>query len=638
MKINIDSYNIYPKVLFAGTRGSYGADAVLEFEFGESWEGLSKCVSFYPADASEPVAVFLGSDTELKIPAEVMSIAGQAKYIVSGVKDENTMISVMGVLQVAETLDAAEKVPGEVTPDLASQVLLKVTDAEEAAQNAAKSAEHCASLIEEYVVDTENAHMSAEAAKQNADSASKSAETAEQCVNEMLGIKKDVEEIEDSIVTEESERAAAEKERAENEEKRADAERARSENYRLLSNAIIGNKNGSFVKLEDVSPVAHELKVDVGSDDLMPYPYESAFSVQNSMSFSYDGKSVYADGTPSDYTSFIFGDLALVAGRYTVGGFSVFSDNKNFGDVRLKIRNVDDGNDIISEKLTNIKDCSISFEVTNTVSNARISVDFMPIEIWSEDGKLQKCSYMGTMSPYLKKMPNENTKLFGYGKNVCDIVSFSASHQGRAAECTLINTYGTEISTTGPSDSLEVVQRVKDVEGEGYLTYKNGLFFAELRNAIPNGQRVGISFDMELTDIADKEEYPNMISVMPNEKNVDGSRISFLPIYAKQRVKTVLNWVHDGSFKNLICFYLNGNSAVFSDFQIEYGDEVTEFERVNVSEHVPDADGKVNGVTSRYPVVTLVCDEEGMSVSAEYNKDANKVISALEARIAEIEK
>lgn len=147
MKISVNQYDVYPKFAFAGTRGSYGLDAVIMFCFSDEWNGLSKTVSFYPADGSDPVAVMIEENETINIPSEVMNAAGQAKYVISGVDGTDTIISVTGILQVASTLDCAENTTQEPTPTLMAQVYEKMT----ATQNAAEAAKESAAEAEEYV-------------------------------------------------------------------------------------------------------------------------------------------------------------------------------------------------------------------------------------------------------------------------------------------------------------------------------------------------------------------------------------------------------------------------------------------------------------------------------------------------------
>jgi hypothetical protein len=68
------------------------------------------------------------------------------------------------------------------------------------------------------------------------------------------------------------------------------------------------------------------------------------------------------------------------------------------------------------------------------------------------------------------------------------------------------------------------------------------------------------------------------------------------------------------------------------------GDTQTNFEPyVEGLEHAVAADGKVEGVTSLYPCTTLITDTDGVVISAEYNRDANKAINDIFTRIAALE-
>lgn len=69
--------------------------------------------------------------------------------------------------------------------------------------------------------------------------------------------------------------------------------------------------------------------------------------------------------------------------------------------------------------------------------------------------------------------------------------------------------------------------------------------------------------------------------------------------------------------------------------QLEIGAIATEYEPyINPTEHIPTADGTVNGVTSLYPNTTLTTDMDGVIIDCEYNRDINKAFAALEAAIA----
>lgn len=70
-------------------------------------------------------------------------------------------------------------------------------------------------------------------------------------------------------------------------------------------------------------------------------------------------------------------------------------------------------------------------------------------------------------------------------------------------------------------------------------------------------------------------------------------------------------------------------TATVYDIQIESGTVHTECEPYKEPQtYTADENGNVNGITSLYPTTTLIADN-GAVISAEYNKDTNKVIESL---------
>ena len=85
-----------------------------------------------------------------------------------------------------------------------------------------------------------------------------------------------------------------------------------------------------------------------------------------------------------------------------------------------------------------------------------------------------------------------------------------------------------------------------------------------------------------------------------------------------------------------VTYAWTSNAAYVKDFQIEVGQTATEYEPyVEPITYTADENGDVKGVMSVYPSTTLIA-EDGTTVTAEYNKDTNKVIAAQEATISEL--
>lgn len=68
--------------------------------------------------------------------------------------------------------------------------------------------------------------------------------------------------------------------------------------------------------------------------------------------------------------------------------------------------------------------------------------------------------------------------------------------------------------------------------------------------------------------------------------------------------------------------------------QLEVGNTATEYEQYKEPvSYTPSADGTVEGVTSLYPVTTLLTDTAGVIVDCEYNRDLNKAFAELEEKL-----
>ena len=75
------------------------------------------------------------------------------------------------------------------------------------------------------------------------------------------------------------------------------------------------------------------------------------------------------------------------------------------------------------------------------------------------------------------------------------------------------------------------------------------------------------------------------------------------------------------------------NTTAFSEFQMEFGDSVSEYEPYKAPETVPvNADGTAI-VVGKGESITLSTDAEGATISADYNRDINKAFAELLAKI-----
>lgn len=109
IKLRADGIWLEPGWAVAGTRGSWGS-SVIKIDFSPEWEGMRKRVTFFPANGSDAVEVFVEKDEAL-IPDEVMGSAGAAFFVIDGELDGRRLISVKGELRVIDTAAPGGKNP-----------------------------------------------------------------------------------------------------------------------------------------------------------------------------------------------------------------------------------------------------------------------------------------------------------------------------------------------------------------------------------------------------------------------------------------------------------------------------------------------------------------------------------------------
>lgn len=96
---------------------------------------------------------------------------------------------------------------------------------------------------------------------------------------------------------------------------------------------------------------------------------------------------------------------------------------------------------------------------------------------------------------------------------------------------------------------------------------------------------------------------------------------------------------------NCLAFYPAENesasaedSAMFSDIQIEYGTTATAFEEYKKIQELPsNSQGYIDDLVLSYPVSTILSSKEGVLLDVTYNRDINKVLASIEARLSDEE-
>jgi len=146
MLIKVSNHIISPTVAVVGTVGSAGVSHLC-FQFDKGWDNLFRRVSFFPIAGGEPITLLLDNECSVPVPDELMMKSGEFDYVVSGLRDEKVLISLVGKVKVLPTLMpmSTNSVP---TPSEIAQILAMMEAAKLAAENAEDSAFSAAETAE----------------------------------------------------------------------------------------------------------------------------------------------------------------------------------------------------------------------------------------------------------------------------------------------------------------------------------------------------------------------------------------------------------------------------------------------------------------------------------------------------------
>ncbi len=122
--IKVNGIWLSPDWAVAGTRGSFGMSR-MNFEFSPEWEGLARRITFFPADGSDAVALIFDGDSVM-IPDEVMAAAGNAGFVIDGVREGGIFITKKGELRVVDTVSPGGREPQKRTPSDYEQLRFEI--------------------------------------------------------------------------------------------------------------------------------------------------------------------------------------------------------------------------------------------------------------------------------------------------------------------------------------------------------------------------------------------------------------------------------------------------------------------------------------------------------------------------------
>lgn len=348
------------------------------------------------------------------------------------------------------------------------------------------------------------------------------------------------------------------------------------------ANALKGNVSGEIIRVDDVSPVEHDVKCRAHGKNLVNIDFIDGESSSDRSVIQKDGDAVVFPAFDGNLYGLYMNnsDLRLQVGRtYTasVGDVTAF-DSSSYG---WRIRYTDGTTAVLSRSNT------ATFTVEKKVEKIifRIGSPFNGnTESRVTNIQIEEGSVATEYEPYID--PTTIT-VSECGKNLFDI-----------------NTIRTQGSVTNNNDGSVTVTASTSQPAEK---------FGEICHALKAGNVATLSFISE-----NKEQ--NFIYLVGSKVRWDNGT-----------TKTITQSMLDG----VMYFYAkkdgdgNGVATRIYDIQIELGETVTEYEPyVEPTSAIPDTDG--TGILSSVsPTMTVYTDTPGVTIEAEYNRDINKVLESI---------
>lgn len=356
----------------------------------------------------------------------------------------------------------------------------------------------------------------------------------------------------------------------------------------IFAPAIKQTASGDVITVNDVSPIEHNLKVNVKSKNLLPptltvpLPY-----TQNGVTISKQGEGVNLSGniTGPNQFSFSLGTVRLPAGTYVIGGLVTIGTNSETSNVFLYFPNA--SNNYIT--LTEEKDVPITVNVGH-YEKTTIKVDALvyPVVISKEyvDGY--------TFNEYIPyNMDFSSVSVSRYGKNLCDNIF----EKGEINSSTGANQTNTSVYSVRTKNYIPILPNTKYT----------------MTNPVASESQKTRFYDKDKNYIGYHMGTPNFIS---NDDN-NLVRTGTTPANAYyMRIQI------DCDTTDLATEIRNGNHK----YQFELGSSATPYEECNIKTVNANAEGTVKGITSVTPSMTLLVNENSVTLECEYNVDTKTYI------------
>lgn len=360
-----------------------------------------------------------------------------------------------------------------------------------------------------------------------------------------------------------------------------------------FANAIKGKASGeNAVRIDDTSPVEHEMSVRVSSKNLIPYPFLSPAGSLNGVTWTYtDDGFVILNGTcAKEINLHLAKNINVKPGAYTL------SDSNGNGTTTSFYIQAFYGSTFSQAVL----DKAVTFNLPTGQTITRVTL-YIKTGATLDNVVIKPQLERGTVATeYTPYVDPTSVTLTQRGKNLIPYRRKGRSDNG------ITYTVNDDGSVTANGTAKNIVSQYFHASGNAY-NVPNGIVYTfsdptsdgettyQSRGQIVNSDGVG---GFSFTCTAAKPYY-----------TWSGKQVATIHtgVYLKSQVT-------GGQSVSNVKFYP----------QFEVGDTATEYEApLPEATYIPSADGTITGIKSIYPTTTFLSNKDNVVIDVEYNRDIN---------------
>ena len=375
----------------------------------------------------------------------------------------------------------------------------------------------------------------------------------------------------------------------------------------LYTNALKGSAIGEAVVITDISPVEHDMRVNVKSKNVIPFPFVGGWlNTSGGVAFTYnDDNTIRVKGTTQKYSY-----THLIGNDVDKDSVSPYLEDGKIYTLSLQAMNGETTLPSLiityTEKATGKLNYVNSINPTFTVDKSKYTYDYMRLFISSVGveldcvvgAQLEKDTTATAYTPYIAD--TEAVNIIEYGKNLLPPINATITVDGVTAE------------------------------------FKDG--FVSFSGSVPEGETVMVRYTFSKDE---RKAYPAGKYIIGNFRNISvGSVIA--GVVSVETGKFVVN-------------INSGGKTVNEAFAIEYvqimvkenliGKTIPLIMMVNTNNQGFDAEAEYEpykepieysqgeAIKPIYPTTTITTDTVGALVEVEYNRDINKAFAKMQEAI-----